>query len=171
MNNMEQVRIEKLTLNIGSGKDQGRLAKATALIKKLTGKDPIKTRSKKRIPAWGLRPGLPIGCKLTLRKKPAHDMLKLLLEAKDKVLKPSQFDACGNVSFGIHEYIDIPNLEYDPDIGVMGLEVCLTLEKPGTRIKRRKLLKKKLPSKQRVSTSEAQDFLRSKFGIQVGEQA
>ena len=143
MTGMNHVRIEKVTLNNGAGKDQTRLEKGVTLIGKITGRAPIKTRAKKRIPGWGLRPGLPIGCKLTLRKQSAQELLKNLLEAKDNVLKPTQFDNFGNVSFGIGEYIDIPGVEYDPALGIIGLQVCVTLEKPGTRITKRKIKKKK----------------------------
>jgi len=67
MNPMKVIRIEKITLNIGAGKDQNRLDKAKILLKHVTGIEPVKTVTKKRIPNWGLRPGLPIGCKITLR--------------------------------------------------------------------------------------------------------
>jgi len=170
MNPMQLPRIEKLTLNVGAGKDQARLEKGVAVLKMITGIDPIKTVTQKRIPTWGLRPGLPIGCKLTLRKQKAVEILKRLLEAKNKKLADSQFDEAGNISFGIHEYIDIPGITYDPKIGVIGLQVCLTLEKPGYRIKRRKLEQKSIPKKHTVSKAEAMTFMQKTFGIQIGEQ-
>ena len=82
MNEMKNIKIEKITLNIGAGKDQSKLEKGIKLLKMLTGIVPIKTTSTKRIPGWGLRIGLPIGCKLTLRKKAAREILKRLLESK-----------------------------------------------------------------------------------------
>jgi large subunit ribosomal protein L5 len=171
MNPMQKVRIEKITLNIGSGKDTSKLDKGILLIKTITGIEPVKTITKKRIPSWGLRPGLPIGAKLTLRKEKAVEILKKLLQAKDNILKPSQFDQGGNISFGIHEYIDIPGIAYNPDIGIMGLEVCVTLEKPGFRIKRRMLEKKKIPKKHVVSKQEALEFMKVEFNIKVEEGA
>jgi len=167
---MRQIRIEKITLNIGAGKDQAVLEKGMQLLKNITGIPPVKTVSKKRIPEWGIRPGLPIGCKLTLRKKQAEDMLKRLLEAKSRTLKESQFDGNGNLSFGIHEYIDIPDAKYDPKIGIIGLEVCVTLERPGYRIKKRRIQKKKLPIKQRIEKKEAIDFFVNNFNVKVGEE-
>jgi len=167
MNKMRIPRIEKLTLNIGAGKDPNKLEKALVLMKNLTGVDPYKTITQKRIPSWGLRPGLPVGCKLTLRKEAAVDMLKRLLVAKDKKLTISSFDANGNISFGIHEYIDIPDLKYDPKIGVIGLQVCVTLERPGHRIKRRRLLSKKLPKKQVITRDDAIGFMKDNFGVEV----
>ncbi len=168
-NIMRQPRIEKVTLNIGAGKDVQKLEKGVSLIRAITGIEPVKTVTQKRIPNWGLRPGLPIGCKLTLRKQPAIELLKRLLHAKEFKLKPSQFDEGGNVSFGIQEYIDIPGVAYDPKIGIMGLEVCVTLERPGYRIKRRRLRKKKIPRSHMVTREEAVDFMQKNFNVKVGE--
>lgn len=171
MNPMQQLRIEKVTLNIGAGKDQNKLEKGIVLIKAITGIEPVKTVTNKRIPGWGIRPGLPIGCKLTLRKTKAVEILKRLLEAKDKNLKDTQFDEQGNLSFGIHEYIDIPGVAYDPKIGIMGLQVCVSFERPGYRIKRRRLEPKKIPKKHQVQKEEAIKFMQSNFGVNVGDVA
>ena len=78
MNPMQEIRIEKITLNIGAGKDQLKLEKGIKLLKNITGIEPVKTTTSKRIPEWGIRPGLPIGCKITLRKKEAEKLLKRL---------------------------------------------------------------------------------------------
>lgn len=164
---MKAVRIEKLTLNIGAGKEQAKLEKGLLLLKHITGIEPVKTVTKKRIPAWGLRPGLPIGCKITLRKHPAAELLKRLLKAKDMKLNSGQFDSLGNLSFGIPEYIDIPGTNYEPKIGVIGLEVCVTLEKPGYRIKRRRLLRRPVPKKHLVTKGDAISFMQQQFGVIV----
>lgn len=169
MNPMQLPRIEKLTLNIGAGKDQTRLEKGIQVIKMLTGIDPIKTITMHRIPTWGLRPGLPIGCKLTLRKGKAVEILKRLLKAKENVLQSGHFDNAGNISFGIKEYIDIPGATYDPKIGVLGLQVCVTLEKPGYRIKKRKVEVKKIPKSHMISKEEAMNFMQKEFSVKIGE--
>ncbi len=168
MNVMRSPRIEKITLNVGAGKDLEKLEKGMKLIKAIAGVEPVKTVTKKRIPAWGIRPGLPIGCKLTLRKDKAVELLRRLLRAKDNKLKPEQFDDC-NVSFGIPEYIDIPGVEYDHSIGIMGLEVCVTFERPGFRVKRRRLRRKKIPKKHRLTKEEIIKFVQEKFNVQVGD--
>ena len=167
MNTMRTIRIEKITLNIGAGKDQTKLAKGIQLIQSVSGIEPIKTVTNKRIAAWGLRPGLPIGCKLTLRKIPAQTLLTRLLAAKDNKLTIRNFDNLGNVSFGIPEYIDIPGVTYDPKIGVLGLQVCITLERPGYRIKRRKIAPRKIPKKHLITKQEAIEFLQKQFHVQV----
>jgi len=167
MNPMQNVRIEKVTLNFGAGKEQAKLDKGVILLKAITGIDPVKTVTQKRIPSWGVRPGLPIGCMLTLRKTKASEVLKRMLEAKEFTLKNSCFDANGNVSFGIAEYIDIPGVKYDPKMGVIGLQVCVTLEKPGFRIKKRKLLARKVNRSHRISKEESQEFMKKNFGVKI----
>lgn len=170
MNSMKDIKIEKVTLNIGAGKDQARLEKSLVLLNTIASATPIKTITSKRIQEWGLRPGLPIGCKLTLRKGRAVQLLPRLLDAVDKRLREKQFDDYGNIAFGIREYIDIPGVKYDPKIGIMGLEVCVTLERPGFRIKKRRLLMRKIPTRHRISKQEAIDFMSKNFSIKIGEE-
>ena len=80
-------------------------------------------------------------------------------------LKASQFDNQGNVSFGIEEHIDIPGMRYDPDIGIFGMNVSVTFEKPGYRIKRRKIQRKKIPNKHQVTTEETRSLCRKNFRL------
>ncbi len=165
-NVMREIKIEKLTLNFGAGKDMSRLEKGMKLIKHITNKDAVKTVTSKRIPGWGIRPGLPIGCKITIRKG-FKELIKKLLGAKNNVLSIKQFDVNGNVAFGIHEYIDIPGVEYNPEIGMLGLQVCITLTRPGFRIKCRRLRKAKIPKKHRISREEAIEFMKKEFNIEI----
>ena len=169
MNPMRQIRIEKVTLNIGAGKDQTVLTKGMKLLESITGVPPLKTVTQKRIAAWGLRPGLPIGCKTTLRKEDAASLLSRLLKAKEHLLAESNFDENGNVSFGIHEYIDIPDVKYDPDIGIIGLQVCVTLERPGYRIKRRKIMKRRIPLHHRISREDVIEYMKESFHVKIAE--
>jgi large subunit ribosomal protein L5 len=170
MNPMKSIRVEKITLNIGVGKDQTRLEKSLALLSAIANATPIKTITNKRIQEWGLRPGLPIGCKVTLRKDKAVKLLPRLLDAVDNKLREKQFDDDGNIAFGVHEYIEIPGVRYDPKIGIIGLEVCITLERPGYRIKRRRLLVKKIPQRHRISKQEAIEFMSKHFNTKVGAE-
>jgi len=167
MNPSRNIKINKVTLNIGAGKDQTKLEKGIKLLKSITNANPVKTITSKRIPGWGLRPGLPIGCKITLRKKNAIEILNRLLQAKDNNLKESQFDTNGNIAFGIQECIDIPGLKYDPEIGIMGLEVCITLERNGFRIKRRRIAKKSIPKSHIITKKEAIEFMQKDFNIKL----
>lgn len=166
---MRNIRIDKLTFNFGSGKDQAKLDKGMMLIKHITGQDPVKTITSKRIPAWGLRPGLSVGCKLTLRHARARELIARLVQAKKSLLHRSQFDDNGSVAFGIPEYIDIPGVQYDPKIGIAGLQVCITLRRPGYRIRDRKLKKGRISKTHRITRDEAIEFMKNEFSIKVGE--
>jgi large subunit ribosomal protein L5 len=167
---MKKIRVDKLTLNIGAGKEQAVLERGVVLLKQITGINPVKTITQKRIPGWGLRPGLPIGCKITIRGEEATKLVKRLLIAKSSMLSKNNFDDEGNVSFGIKEYIDIPDTKYDPKIGIMGLQASMTLERPGFRVKKRKIMKRVLPRDHRISKKESIDFLKDNFGIKIKEE-
>jgi large subunit ribosomal protein L5 len=167
MNVMRKLRIEKVTLNVGAGKDQGRLDKGIKLLKMISGVAPVKTVAKKRIPGWGLRPGLPIGCKITLRKEKAAEIFKTLLGAKENRLYDYQFDEAGNVAFGISEYIDIPTMQYNPEIGIMGLEVCVTISRPGYRIKNRRLKQKRLSNRHKIKKEDSIKFVSENFNVKI----
>jgi len=170
MNPMQEVRIEKVTLNIGTGGPGDKLDKAMQLLNKITSAKPVTTTSKKRIPTWGVRPGLQIGCKVTVRKKKAEELLKRLLAAKSNKLSDTNIDRTGNLSFGIPEYIDIPGAEYDASIGIIGLEAAVTFEKPGYRIKKRQLQKRKIPTNHKLSKEEIIKFMQEKFNVIFGEE-
>ncbi len=165
-NPMKEIKIAQISLNIGSGKDEEKLKKGLKLLKKIANQEPIKTTTKKRIPGWGLRPGLNIGCKVTIRKN-TDEMLKKLLAARENTLSQKNFDAQGNLSFGIPEYIDILGMEYDPELKIMGLEVAVTLERPGFRIKKRKIKTKKVGKRHIISKEEAIRFVQKKFNTKV----
>ena len=169
MNKMQEIKIEKLTLNIGAGKDQGKLEKGLKLIKHLTGLNAIKCKTTKRIPTWGLRPGLPVGCKITIRNKVKIELIKSFLKAKANKLKLNNFDSNGSIAFGITEYIDIPDVKYSPEVGLMGLQISITLERPGFRIKRRRIQKKTLPKKHRISKENAIEFMKKEFNLELEE--
>ena len=167
---MKKIRIEKVTLNIGAGKDQKVLDKAITLLENITGIKPIKTTTNKRIQSWGLRPGLPIGCKITLRGAEALKMVERLMYAKDNVLAESFFDDEGNISFGIKEYVDIKDAKYDPTIGMMGLQATITLSRPGFSVKSRRLRPAKVPRSHRISKQEAIKFMKEKHSIKTGNE-
>jgi len=166
-NPMQKPRIEKVVLNIGVGSSGEELDRAEKLLRKLTNKTPIRTISKHKIPAWNLKKREPIGCKITLRGKEAAEILKRGLYAKDNKLSPNNFDNAGNVAFGVQEYIDIKDIKYDPDIGIYGLNFNITLEKPGYRVKKRRLAKAKVPERHNVKKEEAMEFMKENFGVEI----
>jgi large subunit ribosomal protein L5 len=94
-------------------------------------------------------------------------MVKRLIEAKDKQLKLNNFDEHGTVSFGIPECIDIPGVEYDPAIGIIGLQATITLARPGFRVKRRRNLRRKLPEVHTIHKEESIAFMQSAYGVEL----
>jgi len=143
------------------------LGKAEKLLQTLTGRKPVRTISVSRIPTWGLKKGEPIGCKVTLRGPKADEVIKRLLAAREKRLPASSFDENGNVSFGLSEYIDVDGLKYDPDIGIMGLNCTVTIERPGFRVKHRKIRAKQIHEKYRVSSQESIEYFKNNFGVEI----
>lgn len=164
-NVMKEISIEKITLNVGAGKNEELLKKGLKLLHKITSTKPVETKTKKRIPGWGLRPGLAIGCKVTMRND-CEKLLKRLLAAKDNALDQRNFDNQGNFSFGVPEYIDIEGLEYDPELRIMGLEVAVTLERPGFRVKKRTLKTAPVGKTHQISKEEAITFVKQ-LGVEV----
>ncbi|MBI4045096.1 MAG: 50S ribosomal protein L5 [Candidatus Diapherotrites archaeon] len=167
MTAMKDIRVEKVTVNMGVGQAGEELEKAITIMKNITSMQPVKTLCKVKQPTWGIRIGLAIGAKVTMRKKKAEDFLKEALKAKDNQLMQKNFDNQGNVGFGIKEYIDLPRAKYDPKLGIKGFDVLISLERPGFRVKRRKIGKKRIPLSHRVTKTEAIDFVSKKFGVEV----
>lgn len=161
----ENIQVKKVTLNIGCGRDQRRMDKGAQLIKELTGKDPVKTVTQKKIAGWGLRPGLALGLKLTLRGKEAEELLARMIYARDNRLPAKSFNPQGLFSFGVKEYVDIKDAKYNPDIGMMGLEVAVTLEKPGYRVKKRQIKPAKLGDRQRLTREQAMKWVEDKYKV------
>jgi large subunit ribosomal protein L5 len=166
-NIMRKIRIAKITLNMGVGETGEELKKATRILEKVAGRKPVQTKSKVKIPAWGLREGKPIGIKVTLRKEEARAFLENALKAKENELRKKNFDKNGNVGFGIKEYIDLPGTKYDPQLGIRGLDVLVTIERPGYRIKNRKLRPQKVGNKHRITRDESIAFIQENFGVKV----
>ncbi len=164
---MSEVELEKVTVNIGVGAGGQALENAKKLLKELTGRKPVDTLSRTRNPTFNLRKGEPIGAKVTLRGTEAEGFVKKALAARENKILERNFDSTGNVAFGVPEYIDFPGMKYDPNIGILGFDVCLTLAKPGSRIKRRKIAPRPLPKKQRVSKGEAVEYMKQKFSVNV----
>jgi large subunit ribosomal protein L5 len=166
MNKMEEVMIDKLVLHICAGQMGPRLENAKRVLNILTERKPIETKAKVKLPKWGLRPGLSIGAKVTLRGTGAKDFLKKALTAKSFELNKKSFDKTGNFAFGIKEYIDIEGTKYDPKIGIFGLDVMINLKKRGQRVKDRRLMKNKIGINAKVNKDEAIEFAKT-LGVNV----
>ena len=168
MNPMKQIQLEKITVNMGAGDDPQRVEASQKVLELLSGKKVVVTRNKNRT-TFGAARGRAHGVKVTVRKQAAEELLKRLLTGAEGKLLIRQFDTHGNFSFGIPEYIHIPGMNYDPDIGILGLEVAVTLKRPGYRVKERRIRPGKIGKKHIVSPDEARDWARN-FGFTLLEK-
>ncbi len=167
-NPMIRPRIAKVTVNISVGAATERLGKAMKVLEEITGQKPVPRKARRTIKDFGIRKGENIAVKVTLRGEKAIAFLRKAFEAVGYKIKASSFDDYGNVSFGITEHITIPGVKYDPEIGVFGMDVAITLERPGYRILRRKRCRKKhIPKRHRVSREEAMLYLNKEFGVEI----
>jgi large subunit ribosomal protein L5 len=167
---MRKIAISAVTLNIGSGIVAEDADKAALLLERLSGTKSVKTFSKKRIPTWKIRPGLAVGARVTIRGKQAIELLKRLLTAVDNELKQKSFTENG-FSFGIKEYVDIPNAKYDPKIGIIGLDVIVSLKRPGYRIARKKIKRARIGTGHRISAKDAWEWAQKEFGVKPKAEA
>ncbi|WP_409199550.1 50S ribosomal protein L5 [Methanobrevibacter sp. DSM 116169] len=167
MNPMNEILISKATISIGVGESGERLSRAISLLESMFGQTPVKTFSKVTNPEFGIRKNQPIACKVTLRGEKANKAIDMVLEGIGRNIKSKQFDTNGNLSFGITEHIDIPTMKYSPDIGIFGMNVSITFEKPGYRVNKRKIQKKNIPQKHRITKEETLKFMEDNFQINL----
>ncbi len=165
-NLMRNIRLEKVTLSCGAtGSD---LEKSQKLLEMLTARKAQINHSgpRTRIPNFNVKPDMPLGTSVTLRRKDAAEMLRKLLGAIDNRLRKKQISRNG-FSFGIHEYIEIPGVEYKREIGIRGLNVTATFIRAGTRVKRKKMKAGRIPQRQYVTPQEIIDYLKEHFKTEV----
>jgi large subunit ribosomal protein L5 len=156
---MREIKIEKVVLSVGG--IGAELEKGVKLLNMLTGRKPSKMKSKKRIPSLSVKPGLEVGAMVTIRKNP-EEILKTMLITEDNKLKKKQISE-NNFSFGVKEYIEIPGVEYQREIGIKGFDVTVVFKRAGRRVKLRKIKRGKIPKRQIISKEEIIKFLEEKF--------
>lgn len=160
LNPMRAARINKILLSSGA-KDK-ELEKAKKLLELISGMKAQIIASKKRIPNFGVNPGLEVGARVTLRGEKALALLKRLLASINNSLSLLQVSE-NHFSFGIEEYIEIPGMEYQRDIGIRGFNVTVVFSRCGTRVKLKKIKSGKLPHKQHVPKEEIIKYMEENF--------
>ncbi|WP_420382381.1 50S ribosomal protein L5 [Novosphingobium sp.] len=134
-NVMEIPKIEKITLNMGVGEasqDKKKVQTAAAEMEKIAGQKAVITKAKKSIAQFKLREGMPIGCKVTLRRERMFEFLdRLITVAMPRIrdfrgLNPKSFDGRGNYAMGLKEQIIFPEISYDQIEKVRGLDIIVT---------------------------------------------
>lgn len=168
-NPMKDIRLEKAVVNIGVGDAGERLLKAEKVLQMVTKRRPIRTIAKTTNRDFGIRRGMDIGVKVTLRGKEAEEFLKTALWIRDNRVAAYSFDPEGNFSFGIQDYTDFPGMKYDPEIGIFGLDVSVALSRPGKRVAKRRIMRGSVPTHHRITRHEGIEFVKSKFSAEVVE--
>ena len=163
-NKMKGIKIDSVILHCSTG-DQALLEKCMLLLERIGDAKPIETIAKKRIPEWKIRPGIPVGCKVTIRGKKAEELLKRFFEGVNE-FKKEQFNE-GFFSFGIKEYFSIPSIPYQRDLGILGFDVIVKLKRAGYRVMLRKRCKSKIPKRHRISKEETIEFFKNKFNLKI----
>ena len=134
-NAMEVPKIEKITLNMGVGEatqDKKKVEAAAAEMELIAGQKPVVTRAKKSIAQFKLREGMPIGCKVTLRRERMYEFLdRLITIALPRVrdfrgINGKSFDGRGNYNMGVREQIIFPEIEYDKIDALRGMNITIT---------------------------------------------
>ena len=134
-NAMEVPKIEKITLNMGVGEatqDKKKVETAASEMELIAGQKPVVTKAKKSIAQFKLREGMPIGCKVTLRRERMYEFLdRLITVAMPRIrdfrgLNPRSFDGRGNYAMGLKEQIIFPEISYDRIEKVRGMDIIVT---------------------------------------------
>ncbi|MDD1677104.1 MAG: 50S ribosomal protein L5 [Methanomicrobiales archaeon] len=167
MNPMHGLRIDKVVVHMAVGEAGEKLVKAEDVMKKITGHTPVRSVAKRTLPAFSIRKGAPIGCKVTLRGEDAEQFIQTALTIAQRKLNAASFDTTGNFSFGIEEHTDFPGMSYDPSIGIFGMDVNVVLQRRGARVARRRIAQIPLPAKQKVKRDEAIVFMREQYKVEV----
>ena len=167
-NPMRALRVEKVTVNIGVGEAGEKLVKAQKVLEMVTGQKSVQTISKTVNRDLGIRVGMPLGCKVTLRGEAVETFLVRALSIRENKIYSYSFDKEGNMSFGISDYTDFDGMKYDPEIGIFGMDVNVVIRRVGgCRVERRALLSRRIPKEHRVQRDEAIEFVKDKFKVEV----
>ncbi|UCE45907.1 MAG: 50S ribosomal protein L5 [Methanobacteriota archaeon] len=166
---MKDIRLEKAVVNIGVGDAGERLLKAEKVLQMVTKRRPIRTIAKTTNRDFGIRRGMDIGVKVTLRGTEAEEFVKTALWIRENRIADYSFDPEGNFSFGIQDYTDFPGMKYDPEIGIFGLDISVVLTRPGKRVAKRRVLRGSVPTHHRITRHEGIEFIKSRFSVEVVE--
>ncbi|MCD6236164.1 MAG: 50S ribosomal protein L5 [Thaumarchaeota archaeon] len=169
-NPMRRIRVEKVVVNSCIGASGPRLEKAAKILEMLTGQKPQFRKAKRTVKGFGIYRGQPIAVRVTLRKQKALEFLEKALKAVNNAIKASSFDENGNFSFGIREHLDIPGTKYDPELGIIGMDVSVHLSRPGLRVTQRRRARSKIGKSHKITKEEAMEFVREAFGVKIIEE-
>jgi large subunit ribosomal protein L5 len=105
--------------------------------------------------------------RVTLRGDAADEFLRKALDIRQFKMPDYSFDDGGNLNFGVPDYTDFPGMKYDPEIGIFGMDIAVVIERPGGRVRRRRVAARKVPREHKVTRDEAMALMKQKFNLEV----
>ena len=133
-NKMEVPKLTKIVLNMGVGEateDKKAIEFAVKDMEAISGQKPVVTHSRKSISTFKLRDGMPIGCKVTLRKEKMYEFLdRFITMAMPRIrdfrgISGKSFDGHGNYAMGIKEQIIFLEINYDAVDAIRGMDIII----------------------------------------------
>ncbi len=166
-NPMRRIRVSKVVVNSSIGEGGVKLERAVKILEMLTGQKPSVRKAKKTIRGFGIRKGEPIAAVVTLRGMRAVEFLRKALAAVGNRLSRDNFDEYGNFAFGIKEHLEFPGTRYDPELGIIGMDIIVHLARPGLRVSTRRIKRSRIGKSHRLTREEGIEFVRNEFGAQI----
>ncbi len=167
MNMMQDIVLDKVVVNMGTGSEKSNQENAKKLLTTITGRKPADSISKRRLPTFKITKGTKIGVFVTVRGKPAYELSERLFKTVDNTIGRRAISG-NTVNFGIKEYIDIPGIKYDPTIGILGMNVNVSFRRAGARVSARKRMRSGIRMRHMLITREGlSKHLEERFGVKM----
>merc|ERR1712212_808840 len=159
---MQEIRIQKLCINVCVGESGDRLVRAGKVLESITGQTPVFSKARYTVRSFGIRRNEKISVHCTVRGPKAEEILERGLKVREFELRRENFSDKGNFGFGIQEHIDL-GIKYDPSIGIYGMDFYVVLTRRGYRVAHRKRAPGKVGRQHRLRDEDAVKWFQAKF--------